>query len=101
MHNDVRSVYLTTVCLRLTTFLYFQCDGYSLDLANGPQLEGVALLNIPSMYGGSNLWGENPSQKKRKKVANTQKKDKDREFSSSSMSSVDLSFAIQGNNKCL
>ena len=75
-----------------------QCDGYSLDLANGPQLEGVAILNIPSMYGGSNLWGENPSQKKRKKIANVQKKEKDREFSSSSMSSVDLSFAVQGNN---
>ena len=54
------------------------------------------MLNIPSMYGGSNLWGENPSQKKRKKAAKAAKKDKDREFSSSSMSSMDLSFAIQG-----
>ena len=71
-----------------------QCDGCSLDLANGPSLEGIAVLNIPSMYGGSNLWGENPSQKKRKKAP---KKDKDREPSSSSMSSMDLSFAIQGN----
>ena len=73
-----------------------QCDGYSLDLANGPSLEGIAVLNIPSMYGGSNLWGENPSQKKRKKATKAAKKDKDREFSSSSMSSMDLSFAIQG-----
>ncbi len=77
-----------------------QCDGVSLDLANGPSLEGINLLNIPSMYGGSNLWGENPSQKKRKKAAKTAKKDKDREYSSSSMSSVDLSFAIQGKH-CL
>ena len=48
------------------------------------------------MYGGSNLWGENPSQKKRKKATKAAKRDKDREFSSSSMSSMDLSFAIQG-----
>ena len=48
------------------------------------------------MYGGSNLWGDNPSQKKCKKAAKSAKKDKDREFSSSSMSSMDLSFAIQG-----
>ena len=74
----------------------FQCDGYSLDLANGPQLEGIAVLNIPSMYGGSNLWGENPSQKKRKKAAKSARREKDREISSSSMSSMDLSFAIQG-----
>ena len=74
----------------------FQCDGCSLDLANGPSLEGIAVLNIPSMYGGSNLWGETPTQKKRKKAAKNAKKEKDREYSSSSMSSVDLSFAIQG-----
>ena len=53
-----------------------QCDGMSLDLANGPRLEGIALLNIPSIYGGTNLWGENPSQKKRRK-AQKAKKDKD------------------------
>jgi len=76
--------------------LLFQCDGISLDLANGPSLEGITLLNIPSIYGGSNLWGDNPSQKKRKKAAKINKKEKDREPSSSSMSSIDLSFAIQG-----
>ena len=48
------------------------------------------------MYGGSNLWGENPSQKKRKKAAKSARREKDREISSSSMSSMDLSFAIQG-----
>lgn len=81
--------------------LHLQCDGCSLDLANGPALEGIAVLNIPSMYGGSNLWGENPSQKKRKKAAKSAKKDKEREISSSSMSSMDLSFAIQGKPPCL
>lgn len=75
---------------------FCQCDGYALDLANGPRLEGIALLNIPSIYGGTNLWGDNPSQKKRRKAQKAAKKDKDREFSTSSMSSAELSIAVQG-----
>ena len=76
--------------------IWFQCDGYSLDLANGPRLEGIALLNIPSIYGGTNLWGDNPSAKKRRKAQKAAKKDKDKELSCSSMSSAELAIAVQG-----
>ncbi|XP_013400268.1 diacylglycerol kinase beta isoform X2 [Lingula anatina] len=82
-------------CKNLHEDVDILADNCSLDSANGPRLEGIAILNIPSIYGGSNLWGENPGQKKRKKAQRNAKRDKDREFSSSSMSSVDLHFAVQ------
>ncbi|PVD37197.1 hypothetical protein C0Q70_04192 [Pomacea canaliculata] len=84
----------SSACKNLHEHIDIMCDGASLDLANGPRLEGIALLNIPSIYGGTNLWGENPSQKKRRK-AQKAKKDKDKEFSTSSMSSAELAIAVQ------
>lgn len=68
----------------------------SLDLKNGPSLQGIALLNIPSIYGGSNLWGENSSQKSKSKLLKTRRKKRDRrENSSNSFTNIDLSGAVQ------
>ncbi|CAG5120969.1 unnamed protein product, partial [Candidula unifasciata] len=86
--------FFSSTCKNLHEDIDIMCDGCSLDLANGPSLEGIAILNIPSIYGGTNLWGDNPSQKKRRKAQKT-KKDKDREFSTSSMSSAELAIAVQ------
>ncbi|KAL9700389.1 hypothetical protein quinque_003830 [Culex quinquefasciatus] len=78
-------------CIRKGT-----CDGVSLELANGPQLQGIALLNIPYTHGGSNLWGEHLSQKRMRKGPFRKKlKNSDKELSANSFNSVDLSIAIQ------
>lgn len=78
----------------------YQCDGVSLDLANGPHLQGIALLNIPYTHGGSNLWGEHLSQKRIKRSVSGPFHKKlsaaDAEMSTTSFSSVDLSVAVQG-----
>lgn len=54
-------------------------------------MQGIALLNIPYTHGGSNLWGEHLSSTRRKKS-----KKKQKELSTNSFNSVDLSVAVQG-----
>uniref|UniRef100_A0A1I8FJN0 Diacylglycerol kinase n=1 Tax=Macrostomum lignano TaxID=282301 RepID=A0A1I8FJN0_9PLAT len=43
-------------CKNLHESLDIICDGYALDLGSGTPLEGMALLNINSVYGGRTLW---------------------------------------------
>ncbi|XP_012240308.1 diacylglycerol kinase 1 isoform X2 [Bombus vosnesenskii] len=78
-------------CKNLHEDLEIICDGTPLDLAHGPSLQGVALLNIPFTHGGSNLWGEHHTKHRLGK----RKKRPDKELSTSSFNSVDLTAAIQ------
>ncbi|KAM9800380.1 diacylglycerol kinase, alpha b isoform 1-T1 [Syngnathus typhle] len=48
---------LRSSCKNLTECLAIECCGKSLDLST-TSLSCIAVLNIPSIYGGSNLWGE-------------------------------------------
>ncbi|CAL4114519.1 unnamed protein product, partial [Meganyctiphanes norvegica] len=82
-------------CKNLHEDIDIMCDGVSLDLSNGPSLQGIALLNIPYTHGGSNMWGDNAMKKRHKTTKSKKKKDRERELSTSSFTSADLSAAIQ------
>lgn len=77
-----------------------QCDGVPLNLSEGPTLQGIALLNIPSTHGGTNMWGDSKARRLKKKIKKSSSgRDKEPTNSVSSFTDMDLSSAVQGKNQ--
>lgn len=51
---------ISSTCADLNLHVELYCDGTRIAL---PSVEGIAVLNIPSMYGGSDLWGTHEEAK--------------------------------------